>query len=98
MPVKARTTADGVIFTVHVHPFAKGDMMDMTDGIEIYTREPPEGNKANIAVIKMLSKTLRVHRNRISIIRGATSRVKEVHIIGLGTEGLERLMQRSDRQ
>jgi hypothetical protein len=65
----------------------------MTDGIEIYTRAPPEGNRANIAVIKMLSKGLGIPQSNISIVRGATSRMKEVHITGMSPEELLRLLQ-----
>jgi hypothetical protein len=98
MPVKVKTTAGGVIVTVYVRPSAKQDRIDTTDGIEIHTREPPEGNRANIAVIKMLSRVLGIPRSNISIVRGAMSRVKEVHIAGMGIEGLERLMQNGDSE
>lgn len=96
--MKARATAGGIIVTVYVRPSARRDMMIITDGIEIHTREPAEGNRANMAVLKMLSKALNIPRNRVSIVRGATSRVKELHIAGMAPEGLERLAQIGDRK
>ena len=96
MPVKVKVTRDGVIVQVYVHPSAKRDRIDTTDGIEIHTREPPEGNRANIAVIKMLSRTLRIPKNQISIIRGSTSRVKEIYITGVIPEELENLIHNGD--
>jgi uncharacterized protein (TIGR00251 family) len=87
-----KVTGDGVIITVYVRPSARQDRVDTTDSIEIHTREPPEGNRANIAVIKMLSKRLKVPKNQISIVRGGTSRVKEIHIVGIRPEDFKRLM------
>ncbi len=40
----------------------------------------PEDGKANAALIEMLSKTLHVSKSAISLVRGATSRVKELEI------------------
>lgn len=91
MPVEMKATPYGVIVTVYVRPSARQERIDTADGIEIQTKEPPEGNRANVAVIKMLSKTLGVPENSISIIRGATSRVKEIHIAGIRPVDLERL-------
>jgi uncharacterized protein (TIGR00251 family) len=87
-----KVTGDGIITTVYVHPSARQDRVDTTDGIEIHTREPPEGNRANIAVIKMLSKRLKIPKNQISIVRGGTSRVKEIRIAGIRPEDFKRLM------
>jgi uncharacterized protein (TIGR00251 family) len=87
-----KVTGDGIIATVYVHPSARQDRVDTTDGIEIHTREPPEGNRANIAVIKMLSKRLKIPKNQISIVRGGTSRVKEIRIAGIRPEDFKRLM------
>lgn len=40
----------------------------------------PENGKANEALIKLLAKTLHVSKSKISLIRGSTSRVKQVEI------------------
>lgn len=42
----------------------------------------PEDGKANEALIKLLSKTLHIPQSRISLIRGATSRIKQLEIDG----------------
>jgi hypothetical protein len=91
--VKYKVTTDGVIITVYVYPSAKHDKIDTADGIEIHTREPPKGNSANFAVIKMLSKALDIPQREISIVRGATSRIKEIHVSGIRPDRLDRLMQ-----
>jgi uncharacterized protein (TIGR00251 family) len=96
MPVKVKVATDGVIISVYVHPSAKQDRIDTKDGIEIHTRAPPEGNRANIAVIKMLSRVLGIPRREISIVRGAASRVKEIHIGGINPDRLERLLKKGN--
>jgi uncharacterized protein (TIGR00251 family) len=96
--VRLKNTKDGVILSVYVHPSAKQDRIDTTEGIEIYTREPPKENKANYAIVKLLSKALGIPRQDISIIRGATSRAKEIHIHGINTDKLKRLMQGSNNE
>ncbi len=40
----------------------------------------PEDNKANIAMINLLSKAFRIPKTQIFLIRGAKSRTKEVEI------------------
>lgn len=42
----------------------------------------PEEGKANEALIKLLSKVLHIPQSRISLSRGATSRIKQVEIDG----------------
>lgn len=40
----------------------------------------PEDGKANEALINLLAKTLHISKSSISLIRGATSRIKELEI------------------
>ncbi|MBS0271515.1 MAG: DUF167 domain-containing protein [Proteobacteria bacterium] len=40
----------------------------------------PEDGKANKALIQLLSKTLHISKSRISLIRGETSRIKQLEI------------------
>lgn len=54
----------------------------------------PEDGKANEALIKLLSKTLHLSPSRISLIRGATSRVKQLDIDG-ETGDVEKKLERS---
>lgn len=42
----------------------------------------PEDGKANEALIKLLSKTLHIPQSRISLMRGMTSRIKQLEIEG----------------
>lgn len=42
----------------------------------------PEDGKANVALVKLLSKTLHIPPSRISLTRGATARIKQLEIEG----------------
>jgi uncharacterized protein (TIGR00251 family) len=95
MPAKLRPTPNGVIVSVYVHPSAKKDWIEAAGEIEVYTREPAVDNRANVAVIKMLSKALGIPRRNISIIRGSTYRVKELHIAGVRPGQLESLVSKN---
>lgn len=66
--------------------------------LKIKVTVPPEGGKANRAVVELLSKTLKVPKSSIEITKGETSRIKTVRIEGitlaklqekLGVEGVE---------
>ncbi|WP_283400300.1 DUF167 domain-containing protein [Desulfurobacterium pacificum] len=50
---------------------------------------PPEGGKANKAVVELLSKALKVPKSRIEIIKGETSRIKTLFIEGISPETVE---------
>ena len=87
--MKAKATEGGVMVSVYVHPSARENKIDVEDGIEIRTREPAEKNRANMAVIKMLSRALGIPQGNISIVRGENSRVKEIYIMGVSLKELE---------
>ena len=66
--------------------------------LKIRVTVPPEGGKANKAVVELLAKTLKVPKSSIQIVRGETSRTKTVRVEGitlaklqekLGIEGVE---------
>lgn len=50
--------------------------------IKIRIKAPPEKGKANAELIKFLSKTFNIKRDRISIISGKTDRIKLIKING----------------
>jgi len=63
------------------------------DGVvRVRVTAPPVGGAANDALARLLAKTLRIGRSRISIVQGRTSRAKLVRVDGLTEdEALERL-------
>ena len=56
------------------------------DGLKIYTNAPPVDGEANEAVIALLSKTLRVPKSAINIVKGETGRNKQIEVDGMSDE------------
>ena len=77
----------GTRIDVTVQPRASRDSFEMIDGERLRVRvtAPPEGGKANAAVVAVLSSRLGLPKSRIAVVRGHTARHKVVFV-----EGLER--------
>ena len=62
----------------------KGPLVDVGDdgGLTIYVQERAVDGKANEAVVKLLAEHLGLPRNRLTLISGATSRVKRFRVDG----------------
>lgn len=72
---------------VHLTPKASHNKIEgwAVDGkgqkiLRVKVTAVPEDGKANEALIKLLSKTFRIPQSRISLARGATSRIKQLEI------------------
>ena len=57
--------------------------------LKVRVTVPPEGGKANRAVVEVLSKALKVPKRAIEIVRGERSRVKGVRIEGIAPKELQ---------
>jgi len=77
---------------IHVHPRASrnaievdGERPDVKPDVKIVVRvtAPPEGGKANDAVVALLSERLRVPKSGVRIVRGHKSRDKRIRIDGI---------------
>lgn len=51
---------------------------------------PPEGGRANDAVVRLLAEMLRLPRRDIAIVSGASGREKIVSLAGIGPDETER--------
>lgn len=72
-----------VYLRVKIHPgAAKNEIKGMLDDgtIKISIAAPPEKNKANIALLKLLAKVFTTDKNNVKIISGFTERVKLIKI------------------
>jgi len=63
------------------------------DHLVVYTTATPEKGKANHAVIALLSDLLSIPKRSITIIRGATSSRKVVHILGRSEEEIRTIVR-----
>ena len=84
-PIHREERAGSVLLPVHVLPGAsrnsvwgcrRGSLLDRVTA-------PPEGGKANTAVIKALSQALEIRKSAMTIRSGATARRKVVEIAGV---------------
>lgn len=67
--------------SVTVKPRAREERVEkMDNGYIVYVREPAEENKANCALIEVLSEYFGVSKSKISILSGLKSRHKIVEI------------------
>jgi len=74
--------------SVRVHPNAsKSEIAGLSDGVwQVKVSAPPVKGKANMALIALLDEVLGVGKNRLSIVKGNTSRNKLIAVAGLGDE------------
>jgi hypothetical protein len=88
---------------VHVHvkvvPGASRDMLvgPHGDRLKVKVAAPPEGGRANEAVIRLLAGALRVDRRSVRLIRGHTAALKSFEIRGLSADAVGRLLYGEDR-
>ncbi|RED47993.1 DUF167 domain-containing protein [Aestuariispira insulae] len=87
MPVKP--VCDGIHLFLRVTPKASANRLRSVelDGagqarLKIQVTAPPEGGKANAAVIKLLSKALGIGKTSLRVVSGQTDRHKMLHIAG----------------
>ncbi len=71
-----------MIITVHIKPSSRKNEVVWFDETtaKISVTAAPEKGKANEAMIEMLASSLRIAKSRIQLIRGATTRLKQVCI------------------
>ncbi len=82
---------EGAIFVAKIVPGSSGPtrICGLLDGmLKVKVSAAPEKGKANQCLLKFLAKQLDVKRNAVSIIRGQTSPVKDVQVLGISAEAL----------
>ncbi len=79
---------------MHVHPSAtRNEVVGFADGVlQIKVAAPPVKGKANSSLLAFLSKTLRVSKSSLTIIKGHTSRSKIISVAGLDPEEIKQLL------
>lgn len=93
--VELRETQDGIELTVKVVPGASRTRVLGTLGtaLKLAVSEPPEGGKANGAVVRLLARMLDVKKGAVTIVSGHAQPLKRVVIAGLSmSEVRQRLM------
>jgi uncharacterized protein YggU (UPF0235/DUF167 family) len=88
MAIQVAAHGTGGRFAVKVVPGASRDrlMGELGGALKVAVSAPPEGGKANAAVVALLAGALGVPAGSVTILRGHTSPRKEVAVAGLAAE------------
>jgi uncharacterized protein len=82
---------DGVYLSLKVQPRASRNEIGGLMGAELKIKvsAPPVDSAANEAVLELLAETLNCPRSQLTLVRGQTSRHKQVRIRGLTLDQIE---------
>ena len=89
------TTAEGdVVLRLHVQPGAGRTAVvgRHGDALKVRVAAPPEGGRANEAVLALVAETLGVGRDAVELTGGPASRSKRVRVTGVEAEDVARLL------
>lgn len=86
----------GFIVSVKVVPGAARQRVAgaYADGIKVTVKAPAERGAANAAVVELLARVLQVAPENVRIVRGQTTPRKQVLIVGLPAELIQRRLLR----
>ena len=100
MPAAWSATAEGLVVWVRLTPKGGRDALEgletLADGsvvLKARVKAPPADNEANAALVKLLSRSVTVPPRDVSIVAGASSRIKRLKIVGDASILAERLAQ-----
>jgi uncharacterized protein (TIGR00251 family) len=85
-----KESKNGIIFNIHVIPRSAkcGIAGIQADALKIKITAPPIEGRANAECIRLLSDTLGIKKNQITIVSGHKSKKKTVAIGGLNSEDI----------
>jgi uncharacterized protein YggU (UPF0235/DUF167 family) len=88
MPVRLTPTENGTILPVRAVVRAKrtGILGERAGALRIGVSPAPEGGKANRAILRVIADALGVPPSRLEIVRGMTSREKQILIRDLDAD------------
>ncbi len=90
LPSFMRAAADGVVLSIKIQPRASANEIGEPLGDELRVRvtAPPVDAAANDALVRLLAEQLDCPRNRVELVRGQTSRHKQVKLYGLAAKAV----------
>lgn len=82
--------AEGLVIGVRAQPNAKraGVVGERNGALKVAVTAPPEGGRANEALVEVLREVLGVKRSQVELVSGPTSRDKKFLVRGLTREQL----------
>jgi uncharacterized protein (TIGR00251 family) len=88
VPSWIQPRSDGVVLAVRLQPHASKDSIGGVLGneLKITVTAPPVDSAANEALVRLLAEKLDCPRGAVRLIRGQTSRHKQVLVVGMSLE------------
>ncbi len=88
---------NGVSFAVKVHPRAKKNAItgELGNALKLSLTAPPLEGRANVACTDFFAKLLKVPRSSVTIASGKNSRNKVIHVLGIASEDIRKLIVNS---
>ncbi len=72
---------EDVFLKIIAHPNSSRKQISITENsIDIYVNEPPDKGRANKAILKLLSKSLKLPSSSMSILKGVKSKNKVIMV------------------
>ena len=87
-------TPNGLRIRLKAVPGASRDAIAglLADRLKVRVSAPPEGGRANKAIIDLLARALRIHERDIEIVQGATSPEKVALVSAISADDARRLL------
>src|SRR5689334_3985266 len=87
--------AGSAVIRLHVQPGAGKTAVvgRHGDAVKVRVAAPPEGGRANDAVVALIAASFDVKLAQVSLISGESSRAKRVQVDGIAEADLERLLE-----
>jgi len=95
--IKLTSDKEAIVIPVWVQPGAGRDRIVGEHGgrLKIAVSAPPEGGRANKAVIRFLAKALDTKKSSVEIRSGEKSREKQVAVVGVPLSRVKQLCESS---
>ncbi len=90
--IRVTEHSEGVVLSVRAQPRARkpGVLGEQAGALKLAVSAPPEGGRANAALVDALADLFGVKRSQVELIAGATARDKRFLIRGVARAALER--------
>ncbi|MBX9624845.1 MAG: DUF167 domain-containing protein [Gemmataceae bacterium] len=94
MPITITPHPDGAVLAVRVQPGARKNaaLGGRGGSLKVAVTAPPEGGRANAAVLELLRDWLGVRRSEVELVAGHTSRNKQFLVRGRTADDLAALV------
>jgi uncharacterized protein (TIGR00251 family) len=98
--IALRADGDGTVIAVRAVPRARRDTLAgvRAGSLRVTVTAPPEGGRANRAIVETIARALGIPRSRVRLVRGERSRAKSVRVEGETVDSVRERIARALRE